>query len=81
MDLKSLNEKDILEAALYLYDRPVTYEELSEIIQKTENEIERYIEEIRDEHLDKNTAYHIVNLEEKVVKFGMKLHPTSIGPL
>ena len=36
MDLKSLNEMDILEAALFIIDRPVTYQELSEIIQKDE---------------------------------------------
>jgi chromosome segregation and condensation protein ScpB len=72
VDLNSLKEKDILEAALYLYDRPVTYQELSEIIQKDEDKIERYIEEIRDEHLDKNTAYHIVSLEEKVVQLKIR---------
>ncbi len=72
VDLKSLNEMDILEAALFIIDRPVTYQELSEIIQKDENEIERYIEEIRDIHLDKNTAYHIVNVEDKVVQLKIR---------
>ena len=72
MDLKSLNETDIIEAALFLFDRPVTYQELSEIIQKDENEIERHIEELRDEHIDKNTAYHIVSLENKVVQLQLR---------
>ncbi len=72
MDLNSLNETDILEAALFLFDRPVTYHELSEIIQKDENEIERYIEEIRDEHIDKNTAYQIINLEDNVVQLKIR---------
>jgi chromosome segregation and condensation protein ScpB len=72
VDLQSLNEMDIIEAALFLFDRPVTYQELSEIVQKSENKIERYIEDIRDEHLDKNTAYHIVNIEDNVVQLKIR---------
>ena len=71
MDINSLNEKDIIEAALFLFDRPVTFQELSEIAQTSEGEIEKYIEEIRDEYLDQNTAYYIADVEDK--KFQLKL--------
>ncbi len=74
MDIESLNERDIIEAALFLFDRPLTRDELSEIVQKSENDIERYIEELRDEHLDLNTAYHIINVEDKDIRaFQLKL--------
>jgi chromosome segregation and condensation protein ScpB len=71
MDINSLNEKDIIEAALFLFDRPVTSQELSEITQTSEGEIEKYIEEIRDEYLDQNTAYYIADVEDQ--KFQLKL--------
>ena len=64
MDIDSLNEKDVIEAALFLFDRPISPKELSELVSKSERDIERYIEELRDEHLDLNTAYHIINIED-----------------
>ena len=72
MDIESLNEKDIIEAALFLFDRPLTHQELSEIVQKNEKEIERYIEELRDEHIDLRTAYHIVDVENNAVQLKLR---------
>ena len=72
MDIESLNEKDVIEAALFLFDRPVKLSELSEIVQKTENDIEQYIEELRDEHLDLNTPYHIINVEDEEYQLKLK---------
>ena len=72
MDINSLNEKDIIEAALFLFDRPVTFQELSEITQTSENQIERYIEEIRDEYLDQNTAYFIADVEDQKVQLKLR---------
>ena len=72
MDINSLNEKDIIEAALFLFDRPVTFQELSEIIQTSENEIERYIEEIRDEYLDQNTVYFIADVENQMIQLKLR---------
>jgi chromosome segregation and condensation protein ScpB len=72
MDINSLNEKDIIEAALFLFDRPVTFQELSEIIQTSENEIESYIEEIRDEYLDQNTAYYIADVEDQGIQLKLR---------
>lgn len=69
---KALKEKDIIEAALYLYDRPVSFLELAELIQKEEGVVERLIEKIRDEHLDQKTAYSIVDLEEGVVQLKLR---------
>ncbi len=71
MDISSLNEKDIIEAALFLFDRPLTYNELAEIIQTDESSIERYIEELRDEYIDQNTAYQIFDGENNT--FHLKL--------
>jgi chromosome segregation and condensation protein ScpB len=72
LDLSSLNEKDIIEAALFLFDRPVTYQELSDILQIDENKIEKYIEELRDEHLDQKTAYQIFDIEENTVQLKLR---------
>ena len=72
MDINSLNEKDIIEAALFLFDRPITFQELSEITQTSENEIEKYIEEIRDEHLDQNTAYFIADVENQMIHLKLR---------
>jgi len=72
MDINSLNEKDIIEAALFLFDRPVTFQELSEITQTSEGDIERYIEEIRDEYLDQNTAYFIANVEDQKIQLKLR---------
>jgi len=72
MDINSLNEKDIIEAALFIFDRPVTFQELAEITQTSENEIERYIEEIRDEYIDQNTAYFIANLEDQMIQLRLR---------
>lgn len=69
---KALKEKDIIEAALYLYDRPVSFPELAELIQKEEGVVERLIEKIRDEHLDQKTAYSIVDLEEGLVQLKLR---------
>ncbi|MHA2053891.1 MAG: SMC-Scp complex subunit ScpB [Candidatus Hodarchaeales archaeon] len=71
MDINSLNKKDIIEAALFLFDRPVTHSELAEIIQTDESNIERFIEELRDEYLDQNTAYQIFDGENNT--FHLKL--------
>jgi chromosome segregation and condensation protein ScpB len=72
MDINSLNEKDIIEAALFLFDRPVTFQELAEITQTSENEIEKYIEEIRDKHLDQNTTYFIANVENQMIQLKLR---------
>ncbi len=72
MDINTLNEKDIIEAALFLFDRPVTFQELSEIVQTSENDIERYIEEIRDEYLDQNTAYFIADVEDNKIQLKLR---------
>ena len=72
MDINSLDEKDIIEAALFLYDRPVSSQELSEIAQTTVGEIERYIEEIRDKHLDQNAAYYIADVEDQKIQLKLR---------
>ena len=51
---------------------PVTFQELSEIVRKDVNEIEKYIEEIRDEHLDQNTAYYIADAEDQTIHLKLR---------
>ncbi len=72
MDIEALKEKDVLEAALYLYDRPVSFSELSELIQKDEGEVERLIEKIIDNHIDQKTAYSVVYTEKQVVQLKLR---------
>ncbi|UCE13216.1 MAG: SMC-Scp complex subunit ScpB [Candidatus Heimdallarchaeota archaeon] len=72
MDIKALKEKNVIEAALYLYDRPMSFGELAELVQKSEGVVERLIEKIRDEHLDQNTAYSIVDVEEGLVQLRLR---------
>ncbi|MFX1282442.1 MAG: SMC-Scp complex subunit ScpB [Promethearchaeota archaeon] len=72
MELGALKEKHVIEAALYLYDRPMRFAELAELIQKSEGEVERLIEKIRDDHIDQKRAYTIVNLEEGVVQLRLR---------
>ena len=68
----SLKERDIIEAALYLFDRPMTYTELAELIQSDEDNVEKLIEEIRDDHLDQKTAYSIFDVEKNVVQLKLR---------
>ncbi|WP_455141587.1 SMC-Scp complex subunit ScpB [Candidatus Hodarchaeum mangrovi] len=70
--LNSLKERDIIEAALYLFDRPMTYTELAELIQSDEDNVEKLIEEIRDDHLDQKTAYTIFDVEKGVVHLKLR---------
>jgi chromosome segregation and condensation protein ScpB len=72
MDLKALKEKDIIEATLFLYDRPVSYSELGELIQKDEGIVEKFIEQLRDEHLDQKNAYSIVEVEKETVQLKLR---------
>ncbi|MFX0184659.1 MAG: SMC-Scp complex subunit ScpB [Candidatus Hodarchaeota archaeon] len=72
MDLKALKEKDIIEAALYLLDRPVSFQELAELIQKDENSVEKFIEKLRDEYIDQKTAYTIVDIEKGLVQLKLR---------
>jgi chromosome segregation and condensation protein ScpB len=72
MDIKALKEENVIEAALYLYDRPMSFTELAELIQKSEGEVERLIEKIRDDHLDQKRAYIIINTEENVVQLKLR---------
>lgn len=72
MDLSSLNEKDIIEAALFLFDRPLTYNELAEIIQTDESNVEKYIEELRDEYIDQNTSYQIFDSENNTIHLKLR---------
>ena len=72
MDIKALKEKDVIEAALYLYDRPMSFTELAELIQKDEGEVERLLEKIRDDHIDQKRAYSIVNTEDNVVHLKLR---------
>lgn len=72
MDIKELKEKNVIEASLYLLDRPVTPAELAEIIQSGEDEIEKYIEELRDEYLDQGTAYTIIETERGTVQLRLR---------
>ena len=72
MNIKALKEKNVIEAALYLYDRPMSFTELAELIQKGEGEVERLIEKIRDDHLDQKRAYSIINTEENVVQLKLR---------
>ena len=72
MDLKALKEKDIIEAALFLYDRPMSFSELAEIIQKDEGEVEKLIEKLRDEHLDHKNAYTIFDTEKGSVQLKVR---------
>jgi chromosome segregation and condensation protein ScpB len=72
MNIKSIKEKDVIEAALYLYDRPISFHELAELIQKDETQVEKYIEKLRDEHLDQKTAYTIVDTEKNVVQLKLR---------
>ncbi|MHA1215663.1 MAG: SMC-Scp complex subunit ScpB [Candidatus Hodarchaeales archaeon] len=69
--VKSLKEKNIIEAALYLYDRPMSLEELAELVQVDENKVETFIEELRDSHIDSKAAYYIAEIEKGV--FQLKL--------
>ncbi|NHJ00888.1 MAG: hypothetical protein EAX86_02045 [Candidatus Heimdallarchaeota archaeon] len=71
MDLGALKEKEIIEAALYLFDRPCSLSELSTLIQKDEADVEKYIEEIRDSHMDQKKAYSIFEVDKG--KFQLKL--------
>ena len=70
--MSSLNEKDIIEAALFLFDRPLTHNELAEIIQTDESKVEKFIEELRDEYIDQNTAYQIFDSENNAVHLKLK---------
>jgi chromosome segregation and condensation protein ScpB len=72
MDLKALKEKDIIEATLFIYDRPVSYSELGELIQKDEGIVEKFIEQLRDEHLDQKNAYSIVEVEKETVQLKLR---------
>jgi len=70
--LNSLKERDIIEAALFLFDRPMTYTELAELIQSDEDNVEKLIEEIRDDHLDQKTAYTVFDVEKNVVQLKLR---------
>ena len=72
MDIGALKEKHVIEAALYLYDRPMSFAELAELIQKDEGEVERLIEKIRDDHIDQKRAYSIVDIEKGVVQLRLR---------
>lgn len=71
MDLGALKEREIIEAALYLFDRPCTLSELSTLIQRDEETVERYIEELRDMHMDQKRSYAIFEIDEG--KFQLRL--------
>ena len=70
--INSLKEKGIIEAALYLFDRPMTYTELAELIQSDEENVEKLVEEIRDDHLDQKTAYTIFDVEKNVIQLKLR---------
>jgi chromosome segregation and condensation protein ScpB len=72
MDIKALKEKHVIEAALYLYDRPMSFTELAELIQKDEGEVERLVEKIKDDHIDQKRAYAIINLEDNIVQLKLR---------
>ncbi len=72
MDLKALKEKDIIEATLFLYDRPISFTELGELIQKDEGVVEKLIEQLRDEHLDRKNAYSIVEVEKEIIQLKIR---------
>jgi chromosome segregation and condensation protein ScpB len=72
MDLNVLKEKEIIEAALFLYDRPISLTELAEIIQKDEAKVEKLIEELRDKHLDHKNAYTIVDTDKGMVQLKLR---------
>lgn len=72
MDLKTLKEKDIIEATLFLYDRPISFTELGELIQKDEGVVEKFIEKLRDEHLDQKNTYSIVEVEKDIVQLKLR---------
>ena len=72
MDIKTLKEKHVIEAALYLYDRPMRFTELAELIQKSEGEVERLIEKIRDNHMDQKRSYTIVDIDEGIVQLRLR---------
>lgn len=72
MDLKALKEKDIIEATLFLYDRPISFSELGELIQKDEGVVEKLVEQLRDEHLDRKNAYSIVEVEKEIVQLKLR---------
>ncbi|MFX0015733.1 MAG: SMC-Scp complex subunit ScpB [Promethearchaeota archaeon] len=72
MEIKALKEKNVIEAALYLFDRPMSYTELAELIQKDEGEVERLIEKIIDVHLDQKTAYTIFRTDDHTVQLRLR---------
>ncbi|MFW9778680.1 MAG: SMC-Scp complex subunit ScpB [Candidatus Heimdallarchaeota archaeon] len=72
MDVNQLTERNVIEATLYLLDRPVAYSELAEIIQIEESAVEKYIEELRDEYLDRKTAYTIVDTERGNIQLKLR---------
>ncbi|MHA2224761.1 MAG: SMC-Scp complex subunit ScpB [Candidatus Hodarchaeales archaeon] len=67
-----MKEKNIIEAALYFYDRPISYRELAELIQRDEGDVERFIERIRDEYIDQKTAYSIFETEKGTVQLKLR---------
>jgi chromosome segregation and condensation protein ScpB len=72
MNLKALKEKDIIEATLYLLDRPVSFNELAELIQKDEDSVEKFVEKLRDEYIDQKTAFTIVDIEKGLIQLKLR---------